>query len=55
MNDLYWIDLRYAVFGIEILKGKVVKTAPIGRWMIGKDISFIKKWVLKKNGIVNKL
>jgi hypothetical protein len=47
---LYWIDINYACFGI-ITKNKIVKeTAPIGKWMKGKHIKYIRQWVDKKDG-----
>ena len=54
---VYRIELSYACFGIGVQDGKVIKkdTAPIGRWMIGKDLSFIHSWVQKKNGKIEEL
>jgi len=51
----YRINLKYACFGIEEKNGLVVKTAPIGRWMIGKEISVIKNWVVSKKGKIEKV
>ena len=52
--SLYIIDLPYAHFGIEVENDKVIRTAPIGGWMYGRDISFISQWVHKKNGTIKK-
>ena len=35
---IYQITLPYACFGIQVNNGVIKKTAPIGKWMIGKDI-----------------
>jgi len=53
----YWVSLPYATFGIAIdnLNFKVIKTAPIGKWMIGKDISYIRNWVKSKQGMYVRL
>ena len=47
---LYHIQLSYATAGIVVKNGKITKTAPIFKWMRGRDIEFVKKWVKKKNG-----
>ena len=52
----YYIDIHYATFGIAVKDNIVVKTAPIGNWMIGKDFQFIYDWVVnKKKGEMIKL
>lgn len=47
---LYRITLPYAVFGIIVSNSTVIQAAPIGRWMIGKGIMGIQRWVLGKRG-----
>ena len=38
-TTLWQIDIGYAVFGVETdASGKIIKTAPIGKWMLGKNI-----------------
>ena len=54
MISLYIIDLPYANFGIEVENDKVTRTAPIGGWMFGRDISFISQWVHKRGGTIEK-
>lgn len=54
-EELYWISLPYATFGIIVEENVVIKTAPIGKWMMGKSIYNIKYWVLKKKGIIKKI
>lgn len=51
----YWISLHYATFGIATSDFHVAKAAPIGKWMIGKDIRYIQNWVYKKRGKIVKL
>jgi len=51
----YWIGLKYACFGITTENDIVIKSAPIGKWMIGKSISEIKKWILNKKGEIIKI
>jgi hypothetical protein len=55
MEILYQIWLSYAVFGIVVQNDLVVEAAPIGKWMIGKNIEYVKKWVEKKHGSVHKI
>jgi len=55
MEGLYQIKLSYATFGISTYNDIVIKTAPIGKWMIGKDINFIINWTFKKGGTVLQL
>ena len=49
------IVLPYAVFGIAARGGMVVEAAPIGAWMIGKTIVFVRAWVIKKCGSMEDL
>jgi len=50
---IYRIVLSYACYGIIVENLIVIHAAPIARWMIGKNISFIEEWVAKKHGTVN--
>ena len=45
----YYINLKYATFGIAEENEIVVKSVPIGKWMIGKNIEYVKYWI-KSNG-----
>jgi hypothetical protein len=54
-KGLYQITLSYACFGIEVEEGMVVFAAPIAKWMVGKDLSYVEKWVKKKNGKIEKI
>lgn len=41
----YVIDTGYACFRIEVDNSGICReAAPIAKWMIGKHISYIKKW-----------
>lgn len=56
MNErVFWIDVGYACFGIISQDDVIVKTAPIGRWMIGKKLKDIKPWLIKKKSIVKEI
>jgi hypothetical protein len=50
MPELKEVKLGYACFGIEVDDGKIVNAAPIAKWMIGKSIVAIERWVKSKNG-----
>ena len=50
MNKLYQITLSYVCAGIICKDKKIIKTAPIFNWMVGKSISEIRTWVKKKSG-----
>ena len=54
MKTLYRVELPYATFGIIVANHKVVDSAPIGKWMIGKKIGNVKLWVNRKQGKVYK-
>ena len=51
---LYIINLSYATFGIVVDNDTVIRAAPIGSWMVGKNITFISRWVSKKGGTIKK-
>lgn len=48
----YQIKTVYGCFGIDVKNGVVEETAPIAKWMKGKNINTIKNWVEKKNGSI---
>lgn len=48
---LYCVDLPYAYFGIIIRDDKIcIFAPPIGKWMIGKTLAVIERWVTYKQG-----
>jgi hypothetical protein len=51
-DGLYSIDLRYACGGIIVADGKVVHTAPLWRWMVGKRLAEVIVWVKQKHGTI---
>lgn len=54
-ETLYRIELSYACYGIIIKHAIVVHSPPIAKWMVGKNISFIKEWVKKKKGKIKEV
>lgn len=55
METLWQIDVGYACAGI-VTWGDVVKVAaPIFKWMIGKSILEIERWVKGKRGTLRKV
>lgn len=52
---MYYISLSYATFGIETKDNIITEAAPIAKWMIGKHIHEIEKWVLSKKGTILKI
>ena len=47
----YWVDVKYACYGISTNENDIIVSAsPIAKWMLGKDLEEIKKWVKRKNG-----
>jgi len=55
MIDYYRIELPYAVFALEVEDDRITYAAPIGRWMIGKNLTFIENWVSRKKGNITRL
>lgn len=52
MGKLYQVTLPDKTFGIEIYDDTVIATAPIAKWMIGKDLKTIQDWVKGKRGSI---
>lgn len=49
--ELWQIDIGYACAGIIADSDRiVVSAAPIFKWMIGKSVSEIERWVKSKKG-----
>lgn len=51
----FWIDVKYACFGIASKGDTVFCAAPIANWMIGKTLKQIKPWLLSKHAKVIEL
>jgi len=54
-EEWYQVTLSYCCFGIQAIDDRVTKVAPIGRWMIGKDIGRIIRIVEEKGGTCLKI
>ena len=50
---LYYVELDYACYGLVVEKEIVIKAPPIARWMQGKNIKEIRRWIKKKGGQIN--
>ena len=48
---LFMVDVGYACFGVYFsTEGVCSEVPPIAKWMIGKSIDEIRKWVKSKKG-----
>jgi hypothetical protein len=54
IEELYWINLPYACYGVVVSNNIIINAAPIANWSIGKDINYFLNWVQRKKGIVEK-
>lgn len=52
---LYYVDLRYACFGIEVIDGIVKEAPPLASWMEGKSLATVTEWVQRQRGVIKKL
>ena len=54
IEKTYYVNLPYACFGLITFNNIVTNFCPpIAKWMVGKDIEFVKKWVKKKGGTID--
>jgi hypothetical protein len=54
--QLWQVDVGYACGGIEVDEQNVVQNAaPIFRWMVGKQISVVQRWIEGKRGTMRKV
>ena len=51
-EDLWYIKLHYACYGVTTVGGYIQRTAPIAKWSRGKHISVLRKFVEKHNGTI---
>lgn len=49
---LFWINIKYATFGIVAIDGIIVASPPIAGWMRYKRLPDIKSWLRQHNAIV---
>jgi hypothetical protein len=47
-EQLVYVSLPYATYGIIVKDGKVIDTAPLARWMIGQSTKKVRKWLDSK-------
>lgn len=52
MKKLYYVNLSYACFGIEVKDNIIIETAPIAKWSIGKSLDYFSNWVKNKGGSI---
>lgn len=52
VERLFWCDVGYAVFGIISVNDVITKAAPIAAWMVGKKLTDVKPFFLKKKARV---
>ena len=51
-DELWYIKLHYACYGVTTKGGYINKAAPIAGWSKGKHISVLRKFVEKHNGTI---
>lgn len=51
-EQLLWIDLPYACYGLVIEDNVVMDAPPIARWMIGKHVIYVANWLYGKKAVV---
>jgi hypothetical protein len=53
VEHMYSVWLPYAAYGVIVdVDGILVRTPPIARWAVGRELTDFKKWVTKKGGRV---
>ena len=52
LDKLFWINVHYACFGIVVRDDKVIHTAPIAKWLIGKKMSEVQQWINHISGTI---
>ena len=50
----YYVDVDYAVFAVVTYEDRVTSVPPIAKWMIGKHIYDVIKWVNKHHGKIER-
>jgi len=55
-GKLYQVKLPYACFGVILNKKNIViKSAPIARWLVGKNIYELERYVERKKGTMRRI
>lgn len=52
---LYSISLSYATFGVEVKNNLVVRSAPIAKWGIGKNIDSVISYYKNKGAKIEEI
>lgn len=55
MEQLFWIDIKYACYGIIAKDGKVVAAPPIASWMVHKALTTVLGWLNEKKAVVEEI
>jgi hypothetical protein len=53
IERLYIINLSYANYSIIAVNNIITEAPPIVKWMVGKSIDEVEKWVKSKKGTMN--
>jgi hypothetical protein len=48
----FWIDIHYACFGIIAVDDIITAAPPIVAWMVSKQLTEVKPWLLRKKARV---
>lgn len=52
IERMFWIDIKYATFGVISRDGIIVDAAPIAAWMVSKRLTDVKPWLLGRRAKV---
>lgn len=55
MDELTWISLSYATFGLVSRDGQVTQAPPIARWTIGKPVKEVTDYYRRKGAAMSAL
>lgn len=51
-EQLLWVNLSYACYGLVIEDSVVAEAPPIARWMIGKHVIEVANWLYGKKAVI---
>ena len=49
-DQFYVVDVPHAFFGVVVRDGRVVDAAPIGKWLVGRNVQAIADYARRKGG-----
>ena len=52
---LYRVVLSYACYAILVRDGRLIESAPIAEWALGRKLEWFSKWVTKKGGYLHEV